>query len=140
MSVTSPAMVLIDHGHFQFNCVSLGLCAWAVALVVAGHARVAARGVNEGGQHPQNQKQGGGCCSQLSWMDLAGSAAFVGAICYKQIALYFAPAFFFYLLGRCVRGRFVYDVCVCVCVCLYRHMYIYTCMHIHVQTYPCQYV
>jgi len=29
-----PAMMLIDHGHFQYNCVSLGLCLWAIVFLL----------------------------------------------------------------------------------------------------------
>ncbi|EJD50390.1 glucosyltransferase [Auricularia subglabra TFB-10046 SS5] len=33
--------------------------------------------------------------------DLLGAAYFVGALCFKQMALYYSPAVFGYLLGRC---------------------------------------
>lgn len=33
----SPSLVLIDHGHFQYNCISLGAAAAAAAAVGAGH-------------------------------------------------------------------------------------------------------
>ncbi|XP_046839200.1 dolichyl pyrophosphate Man9GlcNAc2 alpha-1,3-glucosyltransferase-like [Xenia sp. Carnegie-2017] len=29
-----PGLILIDHGHFQYNCISLGLALWAVVLVI----------------------------------------------------------------------------------------------------------
>ncbi|GAU96683.1 hypothetical protein RvY_08094 [Ramazzottius varieornatus] len=29
----APPQILIDHGHFQYNCVSLGLTAWAILFV-----------------------------------------------------------------------------------------------------------
>jgi alpha-1,3-glucosyltransferase len=95
MAIMSPALVIIDHGHFQFNCVCLGLSAWAVAMLARGHASVC-----------QGDRRGdeGSSGSRLAWHDLAGSALFVMAMCFKQIALYYAPAFFFYLLGRCLRG------------------------------------
>ena len=32
-----PALILIDHGHFQYNCVSLGLTLWAVIAVTTHH-------------------------------------------------------------------------------------------------------
>ena len=56
MSIMSPAMVLIDHGHFQFNCVCLGLSAWAVSLLVRGHKSI---------EQAAREGEGGG--SQLSW-------------------------------------------------------------------------
>lgn len=67
-----PGLILIDHGHFQYNCVSLGLALAAVVLLHAGR-------------------------------DVLGSVAFVLSLCYKQMELYFAPAFFFFLLGKAVH-------------------------------------
>ncbi|XP_015785902.1 dolichyl pyrophosphate Man9GlcNAc2 alpha-1,3-glucosyltransferase [Tetranychus urticae] len=31
-----PALILIDHGHFQYNCVSLGFTVWAVVMLMSG--------------------------------------------------------------------------------------------------------
>lgn len=66
-----PTLILVDHGHFQYNAVSLGLTLWAVVCVLADR-------------------------------DVLGSILFVLAINYKQMALYYAPAFFFFLLGKCL--------------------------------------
>jgi alpha-1,3-glucosyltransferase len=63
-----PCFILIDHGHFQYNCVSLGLVLWSIILL-------------------KNQQ-----------IYLA-SIFYVCSICFKQMSLYYAPAFFFYLLG-----------------------------------------
>lgn len=41
MILLQPALILIDHGHFQFNCISLGLAAGAAAAVVSRHELVA---------------------------------------------------------------------------------------------------
>lgn len=68
-TLLQPALLLIDHGHFQFNGVALGLVALAVLLVHTKH-------------------------------ELWGSAMFVLALNFKHMALYFAPPFFFVLLGR----------------------------------------
>lgn len=32
-----PGLILIDHGHFQYNCISLGLLIWAIAAICKGH-------------------------------------------------------------------------------------------------------
>lgn len=66
-----PALVLIDHGHFQYNGVCLGFTILAIALLL-------------------NEKE------------LWGSVAFCCALNFKQMALYYAPAFTCYLLSRCM--------------------------------------
>eukprot|EP01062_Namystynia_karyoxenos_P067423 TRINITY_DN61377_c0_g1_i1.p1 TRINITY_DN61377_c0_g1~~TRINITY_DN61377_c0_g1_i1.p1 ORF type:complete len:552 (+),score=162.84 TRINITY_DN61377_c0_g1_i1:134-1657(+) len=66
-----PALLLIDHGHFQYNGVCFGLCLWGAGLVLRGRR-------------------------------LAGSVLFTAALLFKQIALYYAPAFFAAILAQCV--------------------------------------
>lgn len=36
-----PALILIDHGHFQYNCVSLGLTIWSVTMLMNGRYFIA---------------------------------------------------------------------------------------------------
>lgn len=67
-----PSLLLIDHGHFQFNGVCFGLCLAAMGCVARGDK-------------------------------LIGSILFTAGLLYKQIALYYAPAFFFGILGVCLR-------------------------------------
>lgn len=74
LSLLHPLPILIDHGHFQYNCVSLGLVGLAVALLWA----------------------------RQEW---AASVAFVLSLTFKQMALYYAPAFFAYLLASTRVGR-----------------------------------
>ncbi|XP_011645953.1 probable dolichyl pyrophosphate Man9GlcNAc2 alpha-1,3-glucosyltransferase [Pogonomyrmex barbatus] len=64
-----PGLILVDHGHFQYNCVSLGFFVAAVSAIV-----------------------------QDSFV--LSSALFVLALNYKQMELYHALPFFFYILGR----------------------------------------
>lgn len=33
----SPSLILIDHGHFQYNSISLGLAIWAVIAALTRH-------------------------------------------------------------------------------------------------------
>ena len=65
-----PTNVLIDHGHFQYNGVCIGL-----SLL--------------------------GATSILNDMDVMGSIFFCLALNFKQMALYYAPVFFFVLLRKC---------------------------------------
>lgn len=69
-----PGLILIDHGHFQYNCVSLGFFVAAVAAI-----------------------------AQDSFV--IGSILFVLALNYKQMELYHALPFFFYILGRHTPGK-----------------------------------
>ena len=71
-----PGLIIIDHGHFQYNGISLGLALAAVALLTRGR-------------------------------HLLGAALFVAALNYKQMELYHALPFFFYLLGVCRQQRTV---------------------------------
>ncbi|OMP09443.1 Glycosyl transferase, ALG6/ALG8 [Corchorus olitorius] len=74
MILLNPCLILIDHGHFQYNCISLGLTMAAVAAALA-------------------QK------------DLLASVLYCLALNHKQMSAYFAPAFFSYLLGKCLRHK-----------------------------------
>lgn len=66
-----PGIILIDHGHFQYNCISLGLFLWAAFFIVA----------------IEN--------------DILCTIFFVLSLNYKQMELYHALPFFFYLLKKC---------------------------------------
>lgn len=76
-----PGTILIDHTHFQYNTVMLGLVLASMSSMVA---------------------------ERFMW----ASIFFVAALGFKQMALYYAPAVFSYLLGSCLFprlnvGRFV---------------------------------
>lgn len=66
-----PALILIDHGHFQYNCVMLGLTVCAINNLLDQYYALAA--VN-----------------------------FVFSLGFKQMALYYAPVMFVYLLSRSI--------------------------------------
>lgn len=69
-----PATILIDHGHFQYNTVMLGLAVASFESLLAG---------------------------RMMW----ACVFFVGALGFKQMALYYAPTIFAFLLGVCVFPR-----------------------------------
>ncbi|KAJ5594416.1 CAZyme family GT57 [Penicillium hispanicum] len=69
-----PATMLIDHGHFQYNTVMLGLMVASLDAILAG---------------------------RMLWACIF----FVGALGFKQMALYYAPVMFAYLLGVCIFPR-----------------------------------
>ncbi|KKK11841.1 hypothetical protein ARAM_002882 [Aspergillus rambellii] len=66
-----PATILIDHGHFQYNTVMLGLFVASLDAIMAG---------------------------RMLWACIF----FVGALGFKQMALYYAPVMFAFLLGICM--------------------------------------
>ncbi|CAI5738736.1 unnamed protein product [Hyaloperonospora brassicae] len=74
MVLLQPAVLLIDHGHFQYNNVCLGFTALGVALVLQGH-------------------------------EVLGSICYCLALNFKQMALYYAPAFGVFLLSRCLYRK-----------------------------------
>ncbi|CAG8959985.1 hypothetical protein HYFRA_00012702 [Hymenoscyphus fraxineus] len=69
-----PGTILIDHVHFQYNTVMLGLVLASMSSVLAG---------------------------RFMWSCIF----FVLALGFKQMALYYAPAMFAYLLGVCLFPR-----------------------------------
>lgn len=69
-----PGTILIDHVHFQYNTVMLGLVLASMSSVLAG---------------------------RFMW----SCVFFVLALGFKQMALYYAPAIFAYLLGICIFPR-----------------------------------
>jgi len=77
LAMSQPAIVLIDHGHFQYNATALGLSLWAFYYASQRRTVDADKGI------------------------VIGSIFFCCALSFKQMTLYYAPAMFFYLLGRC---------------------------------------
>ncbi|KAI6249422.1 putative dolichyl pyrophosphate Man9GlcNAc2 alpha-1,3-glucosyltransferase [Erysiphe necator] len=69
-----PATILIDHVHFQFNNVMLGLVVASINCILVG---------------------------KLKW----SCFLFVLALSFKQMALFYAPAIFAFLLGRSINPK-----------------------------------
>eukprot|EP00850_Spirogloea_muscicola_P015051 SM000112S23993 [mRNA] locus=s112:197114:199570:- [translate_table: standard] len=77
-----PALILIDHGHFQVvhaagpmpNELVVARCSGAAAAIAAGR-------------------------------DILGSVLFCLSLNHKQMSMYYAPALFGHLLGRCLQQR-----------------------------------
>ena len=78
-ALSQPALIVIDHGHFQYNTVSLGLALWSFHFITLD--------------------------GSLTFVGpIIGSILFSLALNFKQMELYHAPAIFAYLLGRCFRN------------------------------------
>ena len=82
-ALIQPSLILIDHGHFQYNSVCLGLSLWSFHYMT--HRR---RDTND---------------TSFYYCILA-SIFFCLALNFKQMTLYYAPAVFSYLLGRCLAN------------------------------------
>ena len=74
ITMLQPASLIIDHGHFQYNSLGLGL-----AL--------------------------GGAMAVMTGWTATGSILYCCALNHKHMTLYYAPAFFGYILGRCLQER-----------------------------------
>ncbi|XP_039431716.1 probable dolichyl pyrophosphate Man9GlcNAc2 alpha-1,3-glucosyltransferase [Culex pipiens pallens] len=72
-AILYPGQLLIDNGHFQYNNISLGFAAAAIAAILRNR-------------------------------NLLGAFFFVLALNYKQMELYHALPFFFYLLASCFKS------------------------------------
>lgn len=68
-----PPLVLVDHGHFQYNSVMLGLFVFSVIELIKGNYVLG-----------------------LVWM--------ISAMAFKQMALYYAPFVFCYILANLCPG------------------------------------
>jgi alpha-1,3-glucosyltransferase len=79
-AMLSPAMILVDNGHFQYNNVCLGLALGAF--------------------HFMTLRNG------IGFYDAIGSMIFCLALNWKQMGLYYAPAVFAFLLGKCFNNNF----------------------------------
>lgn len=74
----NPALLLIDHGHFQYNTVMLGLLVLAVVMLL-------------------DYKR-----------PLVTTLLVSCSVFFKQMGLYAVPPFAFFLLKRCLRERSMY--------------------------------
>ncbi len=89
----NPTLTLIDHGHFQYNCVSLGLMQIALYYIL----KTTTSSATSSNKNILTIKIKG------RWL-VSASCFFTLALNYKQMELYHALPFFFYLLGICVKS------------------------------------
>lgn len=67
--ISQPSLILIDHGHFQYNSVMLGFFLFSVAELLDGNLMFA-------------------------------SIWFMSSVLFKQMALYYSPFIFFFILSK----------------------------------------
>lgn len=73
-----PSLILIDHGHFQFNSVMLGLFLFSLLDLLKGNYILA-------------------------------SIWFMSSIFFKQMALYYAPFIFFFILAKLFNNYYDFN-------------------------------
>lgn len=71
-----PGQILIDHGHFQYNCFFMGLTLWAINLLCTGKK-----------------------------YEAFSALLFTLALGYKQMSLYYSLPFFWYLASSNLRRK-----------------------------------
>ncbi|KAE8210846.1 hypothetical protein CF327_g5335 [Tilletia walkeri] len=115
-----PALILIDYGHFQYNSVMLGLSAGTFALLSTNLPNPDGPGFGApaGGKRNSNPPSGPAettsplstrsvkrrltnLSRRLSYDYVAAAILFSLSLGFKQMALYYAPAVFAIMLGRC---------------------------------------
>lgn len=95
-----PALILIDHGHFQYNSIMLGFSAACFALL---HTTLPNPDASTSSQSARNRSQAVADLSRrLSYEYIAAAVFFCLSLSFKQMALYYAPAVFAIMLGRCI--------------------------------------
>ena len=92
-AMLQPALILIDHGHFQYNTVALGLALWSFTMASGGSSDVNENNNNQRFTFLRSIRP-----------DLVACVLFVCALSFKQMTLYYAPAIFAFLLGKCCSG------------------------------------
>ncbi|SJX62720.1 related to ALG6-glucosyltransferase [Sporisorium reilianum f. sp. reilianum] len=97
-----PALVLIDHGHFQYNSIMLGLSAACFALLHTTLPNPDASSSAGATKRASRSQAVADLSRRLSYEYIAAAVLFCLSLSFKQMALYYAPAVFAVMLGRCV--------------------------------------
>lgn len=97
-----PSLLLIDYGHFQYNNVMLGLSAIAFSLLYTSLPNLDLSSWSTDVKVQDDiQKRIASLSRKISYEYIAAAVFFSSSLCFKQMALYFAPAVFAIMLGRC---------------------------------------
>jgi alpha-1,3-glucosyltransferase len=96
-----PSLVLIDYGHFQYNTVMLGLSAAAFSLLYTSLPNPDLSVKIDAKMQQDVERRMASLSRKVSYEYIAAAVFFSLSLCFKQMALYFAPAVFAVMLGRC---------------------------------------
>jgi len=90
--VTNPGLLMLDHVHFQYNGMLLGVLLLSVAFMIRGASPSSSQRVENDGSMRDEGKQ-------RHW-EILGAATFASLLAMKHLYLVLAPLYFFYLLRR----------------------------------------
>lgn len=111
VALLQPAAILIDHGHFQYNNISLGFAVCSPQdpfpmdpNLMDPNLTLASLKWRALVMKPSKglSAQAGAAAAVASGKEVLGSILFCLALNHKQMSMYYAPAFFAHLLGRCL--------------------------------------
>lgn len=96
-----PSLILIDYGHFQYNTVMLGLSAFAFSFLYTSLPNPDLSVSIDARLQQDVERKMASLSRRISYEYIAAAVFFSLSLCFKQMALYFAPAIFAVMLGRC---------------------------------------
>ncbi|CAK9167607.1 unnamed protein product [Ilex paraguariensis] len=121
MILLNPCLILIDHGHFQYNCISLGLTVGAVAAILSNRDLLASVLFSLALNHKQDALKDIGSIS-LCWLEISMGMEGLLIVFYFDFTFSIYPSnksyqsgvaallsvsgsYCSHLLGRCLRRR-----------------------------------
>ena len=93
--VTNPGLIMLDHVHFQYNGMMLGILLCSIACITRGSNHNMVDEIT--GQHGEDRSETKSCQSHQLW-ELGGAATFAALLAMKHLYLTLAPLYLFYLL------------------------------------------
>lgn len=93
--VTNPGLIMLDHVHFQYNGMMLGILLCSIACMIRGTNHTMENDTTE--QLGEEKSETKTCQSHQLW-ELGGAATFAALLAMKHLYLTLAPLYLFYLL------------------------------------------
>lgn len=97
--VSNPGLIMLDHVHFQYNGMLLGVLLISIACMVRGAGTSLPSLSSSSSQKHNNARSTMQTNDRRRW-ELLSAATYAGLLAMKHLYLTLAPLYFFYLLGR----------------------------------------